>query len=253
MSYTFTAIGNSSELTTVFYPPIELERGTNYEIKLLNFEAYHSIPNISGSRNAMGFYSTYSSNNETGEEDKKLNIITIPTGAYEIDSLDEIINVIMKNDFDHIIPQPKITIRSNPNTMRTELHSNVEITFDVPNSLASLLGFARDHKLPPRKKHTSTSIAKVMDINIIRVECNIATGSFVNGQPSHSIYEFFPTVSPGYKISETQISDLYLPVINTGEISVVTFRIVDQDGNLIDFRGENIAVRVHIRSYKNGA
>lgn len=253
MSYTITAAGNTSQLTTVFHPPIQLETGKDYEIKLLNFEAYHSIPNISHHRNAIGFYTTYNSNNETGEDDKKLNIITIPTGAYEIDSLDEIINQIMVKDFRTIKPQPKITIKSNPNTMKTELLSNVEITFDVPNSIASLLGFAHDHKLPAMKKHISTTIAKVMDINIIRVECNIATGSFVNGQPSHSIYEFFPTVSPGYKISQNQISDLYLPVINTGEISVVTFRIVDQYGNLVDFRGENIAVRVHIRSKRNGS
>lgn len=253
MSYTFTAIGNSSELTTVFYPPIQLDSEKHYEIKLLNFESYHSIPNVSANKNAIGFYSPYTSNNEASEKDKTLNIIRIATGAYEIDSLSDIINSTMQNDFRHMSPTPKITIRSNPNTMKTELLSNVEITFDVPNSIASLLGFARDDKLLPMKKHISTSKAKVLDINIIRIECNIATGSFVNGHPSHSIYEFFPTVSPGYKISLTQVSDLYLPVINPGEISVITFRIVDQDGNLVDFRGENIAIRVHIRSSQNGA
>jgi hypothetical protein len=68
----------------------------------------------------------------------------------------------------------------------------------------------------------------------------------MNNKPVHTIHEFSPDVLPGYKINEVPKNIIYLP-LNTNSISSVTLELVDQDGNLIDFRGETITIRLHLR------
>lgn len=86
-----------------------------------------------------------------------------------------------------------------------------------------------------------------MKVNAIKILCNIVTGTYDNGQLSHIIHEFFPTVPAGFKIVESPQSVIYLP-INTKLINNITFKIVDQDGDLLNFRGETITIRTHLKS-----
>lgn len=83
-------------------------------------------------------------------------------------------------------------------------------------------------------------------MNAIRVECNLTSGAYINNRLIHTIHEFFPTVSPGYKIVEVPKNVIYLPV-TVEEIHMLNIRIVDQDGHLVNFRGETITIRIHIK------
>jgi hypothetical protein len=78
------------------------------------------------------------------------------------------------------------------------------------------------------------------------VELGIINGSYVKGSRKPVIYSFFPNVSPGYKIVETPRNLVYLPV-NTDEISEVHIRLTDQDGKLLNLRGEKVTMRFHVR------
>ena len=101
--------------------------------------------------------------------------------------------------------------------------------------------------LAPNTTHISIFPVRILKINSLRVECNITTGAYMNGQKVHTIHEFFPAVSPEFKIIEIPIQVIYLP-LTTKTIDNIQIRIVDQDGTLVNFRGEVITIRLHIKS-----
>ena len=71
----------------------------------------------------------------------------------------------------------------------------------------------------------------------------------MNNSPAHILYEFALDVPSGYKLDVIPKSLIYLPV-NVKEITSLTVWIVDQEGRLINFRGEEITLRLHLRPKK---
>ena len=75
---------------------------------------------------------------------------------------------------------------------------------------------------------------------------NIISGSYVNGATKSTIYSFFPKVSPGYKIIESPVNLVYLPV-TLDAIDNLNVSITDQDNHLLNLRNEKLTIRFHIR------
>lgn len=233
MSCTFTLSGKSSNLTAQFSPPIDLDEGDEYSLGLINFEAYNSIPNIDATNN----YIYYDS------DDK---FIKIPEGSYEIEDINHYIKKRFAVDHGN---DSSISITSNKNTLKVEVKSNKIVNFEKAGGIGSLLGFT-SRVLKPFVRHISDFPAKIQKVNAICVQCNLVTGSFMNDKSVHIIHEFFPSVPPGYKIIECPANVIYLP-INKRRIDSLSIKIVDQDGDLVNFRGEVITVRLHLK--KNGS
>lgn len=247
MSYTFTLSGNQSVLTTNFYPPINLKENEEYALALVNLETYNSPPNVNASNNKLRY-----------KTKDGYRVIEIPEGSYEVASIaayikkainDPIVtNRIPKNgpnDDDAIDPDSFITIKTNNNTLKCEVSSSFMIDFTAKDSIGPLLGF-KPRKLQPKEVHFSDHILDINKVNMIGVECNIASGSYRENKSVHIIHEFFPNVPPGFKIIENPTNPIYLP-INTKQIDELTVKIVDQIGNLLNLRGERVTVRLHLK------
>jgi len=224
MGFTLTLNGNKSTLNASFFPPITLNE--EYECGLVDLQTYNSIPNID--KNNFRFV--------IGDQ-----LVEIPTGSYEIDDIYNYITTVLKRS----APNINLEMKANNNTLKCEIKSNRMIYFNHQRTIGPLLGFSST-VLYPDMLHSSDLPVEINKVNSIRVDCNIINGSFFNDKATHTLHEFSPTVPPGYKINEVPRTVIYLPVTSQ-EIRSITIRLLDQNGDLINFQGENITVRLHLR------
>lgn len=244
-SITLTLSGNSSSLYTSYYPEIQLDENSNYACALIDFNTYNSIPNITNHNNHFNII----------DSSNGLHEIIIPEGAYEIDEIIEILEMKLK-DY-------RIRFRIDKKSMKCGIIlRNCMVDFTPRNSIGHILGFMsriigedinKVQKGEKDKKdevlsaiYWSDHIIDIKHVNVLRVDCNIATGSYINNKPSHTIHEFYPEVQSGYKIVEVPKNLIYLPIVGQ-RISQLNIKIVDEKGDLVDFRGETITVRIHIK------
>lgn len=298
-SFTVTFTGKSSELESVFFPPIDLTDG-QYYIGLVDFQSYNSLFNIVPPNNVLhyyepkilklngGLYPLTALNVETKGKavfkitNGKLNVepehgvrlipkkglllrmrneadkfkkepiviqsdeeiwyynlneekeIIIPSGSYELAELERVIKETV----------PDFTITGNNNTMKCTIKSSKVFDFVRKGMGTEVFGFSRITE--PDVETVSTRTVNINSINVLRIKCNIADGSYINGHPTHSIHNFYPNVPPGYKIIEVVRNIIYFP-INVNTLSVVTISIVDQNDNLVSFNGEEVTLRCHIK------
>ena len=234
MSTTVTISGNHAVLSSNFNPPIYLDDDKEYLIGLADFETFMTIPNIEEGCNKFHV------------ADK---IITIPVGSYELRDLEKYI----KSEIDLKFRADKISlsIKGNLNTLKSHIKCTHPIDFTPEDSIGKLLGFEKKI-IPAHKRTESDNVIHILRVNAICIDCNIAKGSFQNGKAVHVIHSFFPSVTPGYKIIESPLPILYFPV-SVKTINNITVKVVDQDYNLINFRGETITVRLHLKRADNGS
>ena len=238
-SFQIVVSDNKTCFKTKFNPPLQLDKKKKYEIAMVNLETYYSFPNIDATNNVF----TYSHDGgNTWHE------IRIPEGCYDIIDLNNTIqnNMRQNGHYDDVNDDYYITISANPNTLRSilTLENGYQVDFRIPSSLNTVLGF--NSQIYSDGYTESEQVVNILSINSILVNIDIISGSYVNGAPQPTIYAFFPDVSPGYKIVENPVNLVYLPII-TDTISSLETRLTDQDGNLLNLRGEVLTIRFHIK------
>ena len=139
-----------------------------------------------------------------------------------------------------------INISANSNTLKSvlTLEKNYQVDFNHQNSIARVLGFT-DAKYTGGF-HQSENVVNNLSINSILVNIDIISGSYANGTTKNTIYSFFSKVSLGYKIIETPVNLVYLP-ITLDTIDSLEVSITDQDDHLLNFRNKKLTIRFHIR------
>ena len=238
-SFQIILSNDKSNFNTRFNPKLELDKDKVYEIALVNLETYYSFPNIDETNNIF----VYSPDN--GNSWVK---IKIPEGSYEIDDLNNTIQHEMekRGHFDEINEDYYINIAPNTNTLKSVLilEKGYQVDFNHQNSLAKILGFTGAKYT--EGFHESENVVDILRINSILVNIDIISGSYVNGKTKNTIYSFFPDVSPGYKIIESPVNLVYLPII-LDTIDSLNVTITDQDYHLLNLRNEKLTIRFHIR------
>lgn len=231
----------NSKIKTSFNPPILLNKGHQYELGLLNLETYFSFPNVDSNNNYFRYRQTSSTTWYT---------VTIPTGSYSFRDVNSYIQATMRgrghyNTVDDIY---EIGFTANVNTLQSVMLISTGYQVDMTsttNSVGKFFGFSA--QTYSAGTHTSQNLVNILSVNSVRINCDKISGSYVDGGQSNCIYSFFPSVNPGAKILESPKNILFLPLINTGSISEMTIDVTDQSGNLLDFRGENISIRLQLR------
>lgn len=237
MSLVFTLKGRSSTLSTDFVPPIELDPNSQYGIALIGFYSYNTIPNIEEN--------TYLHYSEGGKEKK----LQIPSGTYEISDIENYLSKYLVKENESEKRENFFYLRPNNTTLKCELfHRSISIDFTTSIELGRLLGFSQKH-LPAGIEHQSDLPVNIVPVRCIHIDCSLARGSFYNDKICHTIYEFSVGVDPGYAIDLTPQHLIYLPVSNSGRIDNISLNILDQDFNLVNFRGEEIIVRLELKKW----
>ena len=120
-----------------------------------------------------------------------------------------------------------------------------KVSLDVPNSLASVLGFKQDI-VNGVGRQASEKLVNIMSVNSILVHCNIIHSSYICGTQVPVVYNFFPNAAPGQKILEAPHNLIYLSV-TVDIISTLSVWLMDQDGEHLDLCGEKVTIRFHLR------
>lgn len=274
-SITLTLSGNSPHLHAEYFPAIDLSDG-NYVCGLIDFQTFNSIPNVDETNNFFYYgsegYKAAGKTNELNGVDaplietnqisgsnpklandnnnnestlpvkrvQPLSFVRIPTGSYEVSHLEAYIKKVL------LLRKVEFALTENKNTLQCEILCSQPINFTKANTIGPLLGFKARRILAANRTHISRHPADILKLNVIRVECNIIKGAYLNNKPAHTIHEFSPKVPPGYKIIETPQNVIYFPV-TVKSIHDLNLSIVDQENNLVNFRGETITVRLHIK------
>src|SRR5579863_3561589 len=227
MSFSLIFSGNSSDFTTVFNS-IVLQPPYEYEAALLSIEAYNTIPNIIKGKNNLFKYFN-------GQNWK---VISMQTGAYELDSINNEIKRQMKINGDN---PDIITVSAEVSTLRSivnilsvaeaaeavqampaapAVQAEYKVTFEE-GSIASLLGFSNGEL--NSGYNLSPNIVAIMPVSIILVNIEIIE------RPSPALTYF---------------------LLSRHDISRIRVWLTDEDDNILDFRGEEITLRIHIRRHK---
>ena len=145
-----------------------------------------------------------------------------------------------------IIEDYYINISANSNTLKSVLILEDDFQVDVnhQNYITKVLRFTNAKYTGGF--HESENGVNILSINSIFINIDIISGSYVNGITSNTIYSFFPKVSPGYKITESPVNLVYLP-ITLDVIDSLGVSITDQDDHLLNLRDEKLTIRFHIR------
>ena len=238
-SFQIIVSNNKSNFNTRFNPKLELDRDKVYEIALVSLETYYSFPNIDETNNVL----VYSPDN--GNLWVK---IKIPEGSYEIDDINNTIQHEMekRGHYDPINEDYYINISANSDTLKSVLilEEDYQVDFNNQNSIAKVLGFTGTKYT--EGFHESENVVNILRINSILVNIDIISGSYVDGTTKNTIYSFFPKVSPGYKIIESPVNLVYLP-LTMDTIDSLNVSIMDQDNHLLNLRNEKLTIRFHIR------
>ena len=133
---------------------------------------------------------------------------------------------------------------ANNNTLKTHIKTSVPIHFR-DGTIGKLLGFDNQDFFEAGE-YVSEHTADIIKVNSLNIDCNIAEGSYLNGQPVHIIHQFFPSVAPGFKIIESPQNIIYFPV-TVKVIDNIIVNILDQNGDSVNFRGETITLRLHLK------
>ena len=176
-------------------------------------------------------------------------MITIPHGAYELESFDlEIKRIIIEEG--HITKDfYPFSIKPNFSTLGSIIEitdPNFSIDFTYDNTIRDLLGF--NAVILEDEYNLSQNPVDILSFDDIFLECDIAQGMTFKGKKSSIIHNFTMDVDPGYKYIERFSGGVMWYLMEGKDInSSVCFKLKNENNKLVSFNGQSITFRLSIK------
>ena len=177
------------------YQPLQTNN-KQFKIAVTFLTGYNGIFNVTNSTNKFFFKKTIT--NEEG-----FIQITIPPGAYEIESLNKEIKRIITDKGYYTEANYPFTIKPIFSTLGSVIEISSQgpiISFLFDDSIRDLLGF--NARTLYEEYTPSINPVDILSFDNIFLECNIARGMIFRGKRSGIIHNFTMDVDPGYKYIE---------------------------------------------------
>ena len=213
-----------------------------FKIAVTFLSGYNGIFNVTSDNNK--FYFTKSIT-----DDNHYIIITIPPGAYEIESLNDENKRIIINDMHFTEDNYPFVIKPNFTTLGSIIEiSNEEsaISFKANNSIGSLLGFNK--RTIYDEYNLSDNPVDILSFDNIFIETDIAQGMIFRGRRTGIIFNWTMDVDPGYKYIEKFAGGISWYMMETKDfISSINFKLKNENGDLVSFNGQSITFKLSIK------
>ena len=213
-----------------------------FTIAVTFLSAYNGIFNVTNSNNKLYFTKSIT-------DDDHYIMITIPSGAYEIESLNDEIKRIIIDDEHFTSENYPFKIQLNFTTLGSIVEiSNQEsaISFRPDDSIGSLLGFNK--RAIYEEYNLSDNPVDIISFDNIFIECDIAQGMIFRGKRSGIKFNFVMDVDPGYRYIHKFHGGVQWYMLNTNDfISSINFKLKNENGDLVSFNGQSVTFRLSIK------
>ena len=203
---------------------------------------YNGIFNVTNSNNKFYFKKTIT------DEDGFIQI-TIPPGAYEIESLNKEIKRMIIDEGHFSEMNYPFTLEPKFSTLVSILEISPQgslISFTFDDSIRDLLGF--NARTLYEEYTLSINPVDILSFDNIFIECDVAQGLIFRGERSGIFHNFTMDVDPGYKYIEKFHGGVQWYMMQSKDfISSINLKLKNENDNLVSFNGQSITFRLSIK------
>ena len=213
-----------------------------FKLAVRFLSGYNGIFIVTNENNKIYFEKTIS-------DDDGFIEITIPTGAYEIESLNNEIKRITIDEEQYSEANYPFTIKPNFSTLRSIIEISPQgpiISFMFDDSIKDLLGF--NTRTLYEEYTLSNNPVDILSIDNNFIECKIARGMIFKGKRSGKIHNFTMDVDSSYKFIEKFHGGVQWYMMESKDIiPSICFNLKNENENLKSFKGQSLTFRLSIK------
>jgi hypothetical protein len=247
-SLTINCVVKSTEPIYDVPQPRTLLPGRKYRSAVVDFSSDNYFENINVVlQNNNFFYSV--------DKGTTWKTIKFQNGYYDIDEYQNKIfeQMIVNGDYDKTDinnPKPYIKFSVSLSIYKSIIeitNENYSVNFNQNGTFRENLGFEKVVLM--KGKHISPKRMQITHIKRVNVHCDLITGGYDNQGKKSDIILSFPTgeFEPGRVVALRPNVPIYLLVVKE-VIDRITFKLTDQNGNVIKSEGEGLSFCIHIET-----